>query len=209
MSGSLPFSSLSQRHFVWRPFPSGLTFLFSISHIFPFHVHSMFCWSVTCNIFIRLKRWHNNGSLLSPTAPVWSGCYSAWRLCSPSPPRTFPSLLLCWSFSFCVLSSPSYFIFHAFQFYLFLTFAPLPGLWPPTSNFLSSSLSYLLAFFLLCLPGASALMLPCGSPALCEVAHASLLLLELSLENIQGNSYIWNSPDLGSGRADISDSYVS
>lgn len=55
-----------------------------------------------------------------------------------SSPRTFP-LLLCWSFSFCVLSSPSYFIFHAFQLYLFLTFAPLlgSGPLPLTSELLS------------------------------------------------------------------------
>lgn len=196
MSGSLPFSSLSQRHVFWSPFPSGLTFLFSISHIFPFHVHSMFCWSVTSSIFIRLKRWHNNGSLLSPTAPMWSDCYFAWCLCSP--------FIFTQNISF---TSPGASVFvpclplHISSFMLFSFICPhfcsSPELWHPTSNFLSSSLSYLLAFFLLCLPGASALMLPCGSPALCEVAHASLLLLELSLKNIQGDSYIWNSADLG------------
>ena len=56
----------------------------------------------------------------------------------------------------------------------------------PTSNFLSSPLSYLMAFFLPCLPEASALMLPYGSPALCE--HASLLLLELSLKTFKGTA---------------------
>lgn len=53
-----------------------------------------------------------------------------------------------------------------------------------------------MAFFLPFLPEASAIMLPRGSPALCE--HASLLLLELSLKTFKGTLYpgqtwLWKS----------------
>lgn len=152
----------------------------------------MFSWSVSSSIFIRLKRRHDSGILQHES--LWV-LLLQFGIGLPSPFFTqnipFASLLY-WCSSFCVLPFLLRFCCSCFWVAGMSCFhvCSSPWCWTPASNFLSSFLPSLSAFFLPCLPGISDPMLSYGSPALCEVVRASLLLLELSLRCTRREIYL-------------------
>lgn len=102
LSGGLPFSSLIQRLPFWRSFPS-----FCFSHLL------LSCF-LLCFAGVYLPVFFSGWRQSSPQreslqVPLFrhgrlAFLPGAWGLPSSSP-RVVPSLLLCWSSSFCVMSS--------------------------------------------------------------------------------------------------------
>lgn len=156
-------------------------------------------WQSSTRVFLSPLHWY--GMVVSLPG--------AWGLLSSSP-RIFPSLLPCWSSSFCIVSSSLR--FHLSCFWVVgmscSHICSSPWLWPTTFNLPSSSLSYLLAFFFCWLPGASTLILPyIGCPLRSNTCFSTFI--RTLPKTTWGNSYIWNSPDLEVWRTGISDSPVS
>lgn len=141
LSGGLPFSSLIQRLPFWRSFPS-----FCFSHLL------LSCF-LLCFAGVYLPVFFSGWRQSSPQreslqVPLFrhgrlAFLPGAWGLPSSSP-RVVPSLLLCWSSSFCVMSS--HLRFHLSRLWVAGTSCPhfcaSAWLWPCSFNFPSSSLSY-------------------------------------------------------------------